>query len=67
MTARHTPDGLLTDEAQAEYLADVKPVTDLYGTEHDAWKTGEYKPDAVWDAAADQMLANLAARPDDDA
>jgi hypothetical protein len=33
------------------YAQCVEPLAVLYGTEHDAWKTGEYLPDATWDAA----------------
>jgi hypothetical protein len=47
----HTRDGWMTPEHHAEYLAAIKPLTDLHGTEHDAWLTGSYEPDDVWHAA----------------
>ena len=57
----HTRDGWMTPEYHAEYMLAIKPLTDLYGTEHDLWATGVSVRNPVWEAAELQVRANMVA------
>ena len=60
---------IMTDEEahQVAYLAAIRPLTELSGTEHDAWKRDPnahpcgfaYEPDDVWLEAVRQADRNL--------